>query len=500
MADLKKLLHTFDEADEILNGKIERTNLSTIVASATASVENKKTVLIRGTGRNIESLKVGGRTVQDGTPTPDAPVEVKGVGDGGYNIFPYAKAETKTNNGITVTSDGLGSYHIKGTSGSSSVEIPFTIPTFTIPDAKDMGGTAVMYLNNTVGSSNYSVHFKSSNYDVSWACNPVNRVVTSWSEMNGKSINTIAFWVYQNTTVDMWVRPMFVIDGRTDHDFVPYYKYKIPVSCNGEITNIYLDSPVFEGENADLVGGTVEKKYDILKYDGTESGWEFHSVNTNNIAIFRCLLPSTNYVVSPLPLSNRLPYAQVAIAAADSNSFGVNTSENKLYVRIQSSIASTLDELKSWLSNNNLQVVFYKNTSTTESFDTSPIPTASGNNELSIDTEVTPATIDVTTFGDYYSKAEVDKMINNIMLPRTLTFTGTTTSEGYLDSSSTSAGAITISKNCIVSAVANSSRYNVSVSKGGSSLNRYAFTVKDRNGSPIASQEVEITIWYYVYN
>ena len=59
MADMKKLLHTFDEADEFLNDKIDRTNLSTIVASATASVESKKTVLIRGTGRNIESLKVG---------------------------------------------------------------------------------------------------------------------------------------------------------------------------------------------------------------------------------------------------------------------------------------------------------------------------------------------------------------------------------------------------------------------------------------------------------
>ena len=54
--DMKKLLRTFDEADEILNDKIERTNLSTIVASATASVENKKTVLTGKIREIIDTL------------------------------------------------------------------------------------------------------------------------------------------------------------------------------------------------------------------------------------------------------------------------------------------------------------------------------------------------------------------------------------------------------------------------------------------------------------
>lgn len=285
MADMKKLLHAFDEADEILNSKIERTNLSTIVASATASVENKKTVSIRGTGHNIEVLKVGGRTVQDGVPTPDAPVDVKGVGD----------------------------------------------------------------------------------YD----------------EETGK--------------------------------------YKIPVSCNGEITNIYLDSPVFEGESADLIGGTKSTNFDITVLTGDEPNWQ-----TDKAGLYRVAgaINSVGYT-SPGFCTHFPKLGSIYNELYDSGKVAYNNSTQAIIFSYPEK--TTLDDFRAFVRDqyskgSPITVISVKTTADTESFDAPPIPTTSDNNELTIDTEVTPSSIDITSFGDYYSKAEVDAMVPRIAM---LTYVGT---------------------------------------------------------------------------
>lgn len=98
---LREILNTWDNADSELNKKIDNTNLSSIVASATASATNSKTVEINGTGKNLEKLMVEGKTEQNGTPSPSNPVEVKGVGDydeetGKYKI-PISVGDTTKN-------------------------------------------------------------------------------------------------------------------------------------------------------------------------------------------------------------------------------------------------------------------------------------------------------------------------------------------------------------------------------------------------------------------
>ena len=74
--------------------------------------------------RMVQGLRVFGRTVQDGTPTPDAPVELVSVGNSGSvgltvagkNLLPYPYYETtKTINGITFTDNGDGTITADGT-------------------------------------------------------------------------------------------------------------------------------------------------------------------------------------------------------------------------------------------------------------------------------------------------------------------------------------------------------------------------------------------------
>lgn len=72
----------------------------------------------------LQNLKVFGKSTQDGSPTPDAPVDIVSVGASGKirasvhgkNILPYPFIDTtKTVNGITFTDNGDGTITVNGT-------------------------------------------------------------------------------------------------------------------------------------------------------------------------------------------------------------------------------------------------------------------------------------------------------------------------------------------------------------------------------------------------
>lgn len=69
----------------------------------------------------IMELKMYGKSVQDGTPTPDAPVDIVSIGDGGsVDITACGKnllnptLQTTTENGVTCTNNGDGTYTLNG--------------------------------------------------------------------------------------------------------------------------------------------------------------------------------------------------------------------------------------------------------------------------------------------------------------------------------------------------------------------------------------------------
>lgn len=72
----------------------------------------------RNDGSKEYALSIDGKSEQDGTPTPEAPVEIKTV-KGIENLI-EPKMETTTLNGITCTNNGDGTFTINGTNTSSS--------------------------------------------------------------------------------------------------------------------------------------------------------------------------------------------------------------------------------------------------------------------------------------------------------------------------------------------------------------------------------------------
>lgn len=80
--------------------------------------------------RGFRSLNIFGKTTQDGTPTPDAPVDLVSVGDNGNvytrvtgkNIlrYPYRDGPIKTINGITFSAKGDGTVTVSGTATTNA--------------------------------------------------------------------------------------------------------------------------------------------------------------------------------------------------------------------------------------------------------------------------------------------------------------------------------------------------------------------------------------------
>lgn len=77
--------------------------------------------------RPLKGLSICGKTIQNGTPTPSAPVALESVGESigvkvcGKNLLPFPYADgTKTHNGITYTVNADGSITANGTATATS--------------------------------------------------------------------------------------------------------------------------------------------------------------------------------------------------------------------------------------------------------------------------------------------------------------------------------------------------------------------------------------------
>lgn len=112
------------------DGSTEKVNIKdgkevdvTEFASAIVGTAKGTTLSISDSANvNLRNLKVYGKSMQDGTPTPTVPIEIVSIGDdGNLKCEVYGKnlieplMESGTRNGITVTNNGDGSFTVNGT-------------------------------------------------------------------------------------------------------------------------------------------------------------------------------------------------------------------------------------------------------------------------------------------------------------------------------------------------------------------------------------------------
>lgn len=378
--------------------------LSTIVASSNAFASNAKTLEFQGIGKSLEKLIIEGKTVQDGTPSPSSPVDVKGVGDKCNNIFNYAKwsdAWSTAQSGM-VSKDASG-FTLTATANDCYTKthnvVACLISGYTVGKTYTLSWKA----NNSIGGNVYV--FDSNGNTIKSANNSSTKSITFTATTTSIQLR---FGVAASGASIRYY-DIKIEEGSTATKFYPYDKrnmYEIPISTGNTTKNVYLDAPLFNTEILDTESGKVSKKYGLTILNGSED-WKYENVSIGD----------NYYIQSSTGLFSNAKGASTVICNYQKSTSAAAAAENA-YISNGGAFnfqtqgySHSVDNLKNALRANPMIVVYQLATATKETFEAPEIATTVGNNTLSINTDVTPASISVTSFGEYYSKTEVDKML-----------------------------------------------------------------------------------------
>lgn len=197
--------------------------------------------LLNSSGKPLVSWSITGNTVQESEPSPDAPVEVKGVGEKAINLFDVATIKNAT------PVEFNGRHCLRGSDGPAS-------PTLSGVFKENMVYSLTMktYRNEGVTRSiKVSFYYTDGTRTTAEMYKPNDFRTTITSE-KGKTVKDIHFEYLYNVVFYIDLEETALNEGMP----IPLEKfgsYRIPaVSRNGEqeiTTPIYLNSPLIQGES-----------------------------------------------------------------------------------------------------------------------------------------------------------------------------------------------------------------------------------------------------------
>ena len=171
---------------------------------------------------SIINYTIDGNSVQNGTPTPENPVEVESVGEKTRNIW-YPSVDALTSNGITCTRNNDNTYTVNGT---ATADFYFSIGKITI----EVGTT--YYLSGGTSQAPIAFQLREGSTGVTTLYN--HGGITTFSPTGKHSIDIINCVIVVRSGVavnNIVVKPMISLENTDEYE--PYGKYKIPVKCSG---------------------------------------------------------------------------------------------------------------------------------------------------------------------------------------------------------------------------------------------------------------------------
>ena len=284
--------------------------------------------------KRMKQLELYGNSVQDGTPTPENPIEVQSVGelvndeaDGnfgkykipvvqrGINYHDYKKFNYKeqTINGITFTPLGDGSFHLKGKLEDTTKAASYRVVIWNAIPVK-------------AGTYHSKIH---SNADIIIMFGAYKKDSKFWLNINSSSnsgngtlsedgyIGYCQIYVKANTTreIDDIVYPQLTL-GTED---LPYEPYIEPIT-----TNVFLNEPLRKiGDYADYVDFANDKVFRVIKQE-IMNGAESLLRMSGSYPYIAYNIGAVGYVVNGVCLSNQLQYQYgFSISREGVNAFSV---------------------------------------------------------------------------------------------------------------------------------------------------------------------------------
>ena len=214
----------------------------------------------------LNSIKIDGKTVQDGTPTPDNPVEIKNV-KGYSNLFnvPY---NTKTGNGMTLTYQDKKIFF----NGTTTALTNFWSNDFSILLPK---GTYTLSSNvNLQGKGAYALKDGVGNIVQSNLSTPATFTITE-----DKVASLFLIQINQGVTFNNQEFQIQLVEGNKEKPFIPFGNNCLKINSNGKNLFNYKDTKkVDEGIKVD------EEGWITVTYDNSQSSSaKYFNYITNNL-------------------------------------------------------------------------------------------------------------------------------------------------------------------------------------------------------------------------
>ena len=362
-------------------------------------------VLTKCKGVDLVDYKIYGNSVQEGTPTPETPIEIESVGDKTKNLIQIESFKPYEANGVTVTNNNDGTVTINGIpTGYVGTNITGNLPNETLE-----------ILRNNICTF-------SGNYD-----NKQNVALSLIFNLNNTTVKQFAIHRYtQNNYMNIDVRdiefdralvnikrysdnieiPNVVVKPQLEIGTIPTefekYGYKIPVKATNEAresvtTNIYLDEPLRKiGDISDYIDFESQKvvrkiyKQQILStFNWKDYGTSIvntHNFNYKGIEKYELIANRGVAKASQIGFSN-LNFNRISLSY---EYFGLASGD------LDGMIAK-LEEYEN--SGEPLTIYYSTNEIPEKTIELPNIPTHKGTTILEIDTEIQPSNMEVVYKG-----------------------------------------------------------------------------------------------------
>lgn len=261
---------TTEQAQQIEQNKTDIASLKTETGSLKEDISTKitkfyansqgETHITDSDNGKIQDMMIYGKSSQDGTPTPENPVEIKSVVNPtikivGKNLL-NATLQTTTQNGVTCTANGDGTYTLNGT---ATERTEFIIDVFNIDISKKYKLIAFTKERSYI---NCFVQLNQSPWTIYGASTDSQVTIT-----DSKNIRLVIAVIKGTTLSNEIIKPMIVdaslYPDATYDDFEPYHEQTvtlpytlnaIPVETGGNVT---IDGQQYIADYVDVERGKL---------------------------------------------------------------------------------------------------------------------------------------------------------------------------------------------------------------------------------------------------
>lgn len=359
------------------------------------------------------SIGLKGNIQQNGTPTPDAPVDVQGVGERTKNLFDGAieYGDINLNSGQNVANNVFV---------RTKNYIPVTNTIYSISRSIATGYTSFRLYD---ANKNYIGYPNESTIRIIVGSIPnLLRTGASFAcfEIIDPSIKYIRF---RDETLSLDNKYM-IVQGEYTSETMPKYEpygYKIPVATSADgaepiTTPIYLPTPLYADEVL-RSDGSREVKWGKIVLTGEEN---FATASSGESLYYRLTLGSYGSVMDGQCMTTHYEPATILASTTTVGAYVYNSSSANiaaLNIRPQdvTTAMNTVEKFKTYLASQYaagapVTVWYQLATSTIETFIAQQIPTLNGITVIDVDTAVKPSEISLDYSG--WHPAVVHERIN----------------------------------------------------------------------------------------